>query len=211
MILINILNYLRFKDIQKLNYKYANIYTEAYITFLNDSFKYYKNIVCHLHDISNPKNKTLFEKIHTLTSLRTFIECYIPYKIENLPEQLKRLHLRENYIVKIENIPEGLHTLDLTCNKISKIENLPKRLRNLELTDNKISKIENLPDNLRILKLGHNKISKIENLPENLRSLSLEKNNLSELENLPDGLRLLDIRHNNYIVPLKESNYKIIY
>jgi len=211
IILINILNYLSLRDIEKINYKNANIYEllsiqyryNRYITYFDSiyifnksKFKYFKRLrlICHeRHD--------LFEKIFCLLNF-SYINTLIANEcsIENIPINLNMgiqiLDLNHNKISKIENLPEGLRSLNLWSNEILKIENLPEGLRVLDLCDNEISKIENLPEGLRSLNLWSNEISKIENLPEGLRSLNLSSNEISKIENLPEGLRSLNLWSN---------------
>ena len=127
-------------------------------------------------------------------------------QIEDLPPDLKILHLSANHIKRIEGLekcPE-LIELVLDTNKITRIEGLEgcPKLRILNFWENDIEKIEGL-ENLHSLKeliLGYNSIAKIEGLEncQNLRHLDLQYNQIKYIEGLENCLKLhaLSLRGN---------------
>jgi hypothetical protein len=82
-------------------------------------------------------------------------------KIENLPNTLVRLFIRDNKIEKLENLPEGLEELWINNNNISTIENLPSTLKRLYINSNKINSIVSLPENIELVQMMNNSIGRI--------------------------------------------------
>jgi Leucine-rich repeat (LRR) protein len=127
---------------------------------------------------------------------RLDLHCNKIIKIKNQPSNLRTLNLGGNRIKKIENLSFNLYELYLGYNKLIKIENLSPNLHTIILYNNQITKIENLPPNLHTLLLDNNQITKIENLPPNLNTLSISNNRVTKIENLSPNLHTLNLGHN---------------
>jgi hypothetical protein len=108
-----------------------------------------------------------------------------------LPENVKKVSLRDNKIGNIEDLPPQLEYLDLGVNTIIKIENLPSSITQLHLEDNSIRIIDNLPLHLLVLYIHNNKVTTIKTLPPNLQELYINNNPITYLEELPDTIEVL--------------------
>ena len=105
------------------------------------------------------KNKILEILPNIPNTLDTFIcEDSPKIKIENLPENIRRIAIKDCELTNLE-LPNNLEYLDLSYNNIKSLI-LPEKLHQLNINDNYLEILPIIPNSLKILKCYQNNWTK---------------------------------------------------
>lgn len=120
--------------------------------------------------------------------------------IENLPESLEYLDLKDHSVEVLKIEGEKITFLDLSKNNIRKVISLPKNIEVLNIESNYISNFQNLNENynkLKKLNINHNNIAELNfNIFPNLEIIYFNNNNVAGVLTIPNKARLIDASMN---------------
>jgi len=119
----------------------------------------------------------------------------------HLPDSLRYLHLKQNYIKTLPILPDSLLVLDLDNNQIEHFPPVfPSNLRELYLHHNHLKTVPaQLPISLEKLRISNQFIRKLDlSALINLRELDANRNKLTKVI-LPEKVTLLDLNENNFV------------
>jgi hypothetical protein len=159
------------------------------------SYKSYKNIII--------PNLSRFKKLKKLICRsNNFFSPKVGIKIialTNLPENLKILDVKNNYLTYLPTLPTSLEYLICSHNCLTILPELPSKLHNLQCDYNYLAILPNLPLYLEILNCNHNELNVIPELHNKLTSLLCSNNYLNILPEFPSTLNWLKCNNNPYI------------
>ncbi len=132
-----------------------------------------------------------------------------PDFLKNIPSQITRLRLMNQFNYPIDNIPDTIKYLEISSYFKQKINRLPMNLTHLDFHESSedVKKIDSFPDTLICLKIPKYPHD-LDNLPSGLKKLYVGK--VTSVSNLPNELTHVTINSNVTIENIPDSVKELV-
>jgi len=169
-----------------------------------DDLQNLPNNIENIHFISCEINPRCLSTIQPKTLKLLNTPCAELPKLQNTIEELLVVDCN---VKRMNNFPENLKRLFFAGNNIEHFPEFPNSLTQINCSHNKLKELPALPDELKILNCCHNHLKKLPTLPDKLRHLNAHSNSLKRVTEPPQRTSYINFSENKHLPSYYDYRY----